>query len=384
MRNIGVCKKDRVYFNIKCIRKGATMKKRLIRVMSSLMFVCLLAGCGSKSSSGNAVSEAPSKNEGTESVAEVAAAGDAEITLEFGHIQNPGHALAIAPEEFKNLVEEKSGGRVAVNIYPSSQLGSAREMMEQVTMGTLDMTCCDTADWAAALNIPELAVFNMPFLTKDLATQAELIRTIIPEEVPKMLEGSGTRLLMTYSNGIRQPLLKNKPITCLEDIKGLKMRTAETPLYVNLWNALGASTVTSAWSEAYTLLQQGVADAVEADVTGLVNQNLQEQGKYLSKIGHLGAIYCVFINEDKWNSIPEDLQGIISECALESQENQLSSRQASDDAAEKVMADAGVEINEISQEERSRMKDACQSIYDEYINNYNLGDLIDRMLALNN
>lgn len=341
------------------------MKKRLIRVMSSLMFVCLLAGCGSKSSSGNAVSEAPSKNEGTESVAEVAAAGDAEITLEFGHIQNPGHALAIAPEEFKNLVEEKSGGRVAVNIYPSSQLGSAREMMEQVTMGTLDMTCCDTADWAAALNIPELAVFNMPFLTKDLATQAELIRTIIPEEVPKMLEGSGTRLLMTYSNGIRQPLLKNKPITCLEDIKGLKMRTAETPLYVNLWNALGASTVTSAWSEAYTLLQQGVADAVEADVTGLVNQNLQEQGKYLSKIGHLGAIYCVFINEDKWNSIPEDLQGIISECALESQENQLSSRQASDDDAEKVMADAGVEINEISQEERSRMKDACQSIYME-------------------
>lgn len=87
------------------------MKKRLIRVMSSLMFVCLLAGCGSKSSSGNAVSEAPSKNEGTESVAEVSASGNAEITLEFGHIQNPGHALAIAPEEFKALVEEKSGGR---------------------------------------------------------------------------------------------------------------------------------------------------------------------------------------------------------------------------------------------------------------------------------
>ena len=74
-------------------------------------------------------------------------------------------------------------------------------------MGTLDMTCCDTAT-GRLLNIPELAVFNMPFLTKDLATQAELIRTIIPEEVPKMLEGSGTRLLMTYSNGIRQPLLK--------------------------------------------------------------------------------------------------------------------------------------------------------------------------------
>ncbi len=307
----------------------------------------------------------------------------AKVTLEFGHIQNPGHALAIAPEEFKAMVEKRSNGQVKVNIYPSSQLGSAREMMEQVTMGTLDMTCCDTADWAAALNIPQLAVFNMPFLTKDLATQAKLIDGIVAQEVPKMLKDSNVRLLMTYSNGIRQPLLKTKPITRLEDIKGVKMRTAETPLYVDIWNCLGASTVTSAWSEAYTLLQQGVADAVEADVTGLVNQNLQEQVKYLSKIGHLGAIYCVFINKDKWDSIPKDLQDIIQKSALESQKKQLQNRQASDNAAEKAMAAAGVKINDISQKERDRMKNACQPIYDKYEKNYKLGDLIKKMLSLN-
>lgn len=307
----------------------------------------------------------------------------AKVTLEFGHIQNPGHALAIAPEEFKTMVEKRSNGQVKVNIYPSSQLGSAREMMEQVTMGTLDMTCCDTADWAAALNIPQLAVFNMPFLTKDLATQAKLIDGIVAQEVPKMLKDSNVRLLMTYSNGIRQPLLKTKPITRFEDIKGVKMRTAETPLYVDIWNCLGASTVTSAWSEAYTLLQQGVADAVEADVTGLVNQNLQEQAKYLSKIGHLGAIYCVFINKDKWDSIPKDLQDIIQKSALESQKKQLQNRQASDNAAEKAMAAAGVKINDISQKERDRMKNACQPIYDKYEKNYKLGGLIKKMLSLN-
>lgn len=348
------------------------MKKKLISLLAAILCLCMLTACGNKAEKDD--SQTVDSGE----------TGTPEVTLEFGHIQNPGHALAIAPEEFKALVEEKSEGRVAVTIYPSSQLGSAREMMEQVTMGTLDMTCCDTADWAAALSVPQLAVFNMPFLTKDLATQAELIRTIVAEEVPKMLEGTDVRLLMTYSNGIRQPLLKKGPINSLDDIKGLKMRTAETPLYVNLWNCLGASTVTSAWSEAYTILQSGVADAVEADVTGLVNQNLQEQGRYLSKIGHLGAIYCVLINEDKWNSIPADLQEIIQECALESQETQLTNRQASDDAAEKVMEDAGVIINEVSSEERNRMKDACQPIYDEYEKNYNLGELIERMLALNN
>ena len=310
-------------------------------------------------------------------------AKDAKVTLTFGHIQNPGHSLAIAPEEFKAMVEKRTNGQVKVNLYPSSQLGSAREMMEQVTMGTLDMTCCDTADWAAALNIPQLAVFNMPFLTKDLATQAKLINTIVAQEVPKMLKNSNVRLLMTYSNGIRQPLLKKKPITRLEDIKGIKMRTAETPLYVELWNCLGASTVTSAWSEAYTLLQQGVADAVEADVTGLVNQNLQEQAKYLSKIGHLGAIYCVFINKDKWNSIPKDLQNTIQQCAMESQKKQLQNRQASDSAAEKKMQAAGVKINEVPQKERERMKKACQPIYNKYEKEYHLSKLIKDMLALN-
>ena len=306
-----------------------------------------------------------------------------EITLTFGHIQNPGHSLAIAPEEFKKMVEKRTNGAVKVNIYPSSQLGSAREMMEQVTMGTLDMTCCDTADWAAALSIPQLAVFNMPFLTKDLATQAKLINTIVAQEVPKMLKGTNVRLLMTYSNGIRQPLLKRKAITRLEDIKGIKMRTAETPLYVQLWNCLGANTVTSAWSEAYTLLQQGVADAVEADVTGLVNQNLQEQAKYLSKIGHLGAIYCVFINTNKWNSLPKDMQKIVQQCALDSQKQQLEKREASDNKAEQVMKAAGVKINTVSPKERDRMKAACQPIYDKYEKEYHMAGLIKKMLDLN-
>ena len=113
-----------------------------------------------------------------------AGAAEKPISLNFGHIQNPGHSLAIAPEEFKAMVEERTHGKIVVDIFPSSQLGTAREMMEQVSMGTLDMTCCDTADWASALSIPQLAVFNLPFLTKNLATQAILIWTIVPVEVP--------------------------------------------------------------------------------------------------------------------------------------------------------------------------------------------------------
>ncbi len=86
---------------------------------------------------------------------------------------------------------------------------------------------------------------------------------------------------------------------------------------------------------------------------------------------------------DKWDSIPKDLQDIIQKSALESQKKQLQNRQASDNAAEKAMAAAGVKINDISQKERDRMKNACQPIYDKYEKNYKLGGLIKKMLSLN-
>ena len=90
------------------------------------------------------------------------------------------------------------------------------------------------------------------------------------------------------------------------------------------------------------------------------------------------------MNNDKWNSMPKDLQDIVQQCADESQAKQLKDRSASDAAAEKVMAEAGVAINEVTPEERAKMKDACQPIYDKYAKEYNLGALIDSMLALNN
>lgn len=333
------------------------MRRKISFTMAVVLCVVLLAACGSQ------------KEE------------TAEVVLELGHFQNPGHAIYIAPEEFKELVEERSGGRIQINIYPASQLGSAREMMEQVSMGALDITVADASDWASTFDMPELGVFNLPFLSEDLDAQSKIIEEIVPEEVPKMLEGSRLHYLMAYSNGIRQPLTTTKPITCLEDVKGLKIRTAETKLYVDLWNALGASTVTSPWSEAYTVLQQGVSDAVEADDVGLVSQNLQEVGKYMSEIGHLGQAYLVLINKEKWDAIPEDLQDIIEECAAENQAKQLSDRKGLGEEAMKTIADAGVAINEISPKERTRMREACQPIYDEY-EAYGLGELIQEMESI--
>lgn len=305
------------------------------------------------------------------------------IKLSFGHIQNPGHSLYIAAENFKNLVESKSGGRVVINIYPSSQLGTAREMMEQTTIGTLDMTFAATSDWAIGLNIPELSVFELPFLYANIEQQQKVIEEILPQEVEKMLADSSVKLMFTYLNGIRNSLTKTKPINTINDIKGLKMRTPESVLSVDMWKNLGAINVTSPWSDVYTVLQQGVSDAIEADAVGMVNMNLQEVGKYYSRTAHMGNIYIICINKNKWDSIPEDLQKIIQEAGIESQRVQMEGRKAEDEAAEKILQETGVILNDVSQEERMKMRDAEKSIYDQFSKQYQLEDLVQKLLSIN-
>ena len=307
---------------------------------------------------------------------------DGVIEISFGHIQNPGHSLYIAAEDFKNRVHEKTGGKVKVNIFPSSQLGSAREMMEQTTIGTLDMTFAATSDWAIGLNIPELSVFELPFLYSSLDDQKKAIEDILPNEINNMLGSSKVRLLFTFSNGIRDSLLKYKPINTLEDIKGLKMRTPESVLSVSTWKNLGAVNVVSPWSEVYTVLQQGVSDAIEADAVGMVNMNLQEVGEFYSKTAHQGNIYITCISKDKWASIPEELQVLIEEAGFESMQKQIAGRKAQDEEALGVLAAAGVVINDVPQSERDKMREAEKPIYDEYIEKYGLGDLIEKLLNI--
>lgn len=307
---------------------------------------------------------------------------DDVIEISFGHIQNPGHSLYIAAEDFKNRVHEKTGGKVKINIFPSSQLGSAREMMEQTTIGTLDMTFAATSDWAIGLDIPELSVFELPFLYANLEEQKKAIEDVLPDEINNMLESSKVRLLFTFSNGIRDSLLKHKPINTLEDIKGLKMRTPESVLSVTTWKNLGAVNVVSPWSEVYTVLQQGVSDAMEADAVGMVNMNLQEVGKFYSKTAHQGNIYITCISKDKWASIPQELQVLIEEAGFESMQKQIEGRKAQDAEALDVLAAAGVIINEVPESERDKMRDAEKPIYDEYVEEHGLGDLIEKLLNI--
>ncbi len=345
------------------------MKMKAKKIVLLLVCLCtILAGCSSPADT----SEDPNEPTGN--------GGDQVIKLTYGHIHNPGHSLNLAAQEYKNLVEEKTEGRVIIELYPSSQLGSARDMMEQVAMGTLDISHAATSDWAAGLNAPDLGVYDLPFLYPNVQAQNAVIRELLEEDMKVRLEDQPVMYLHAFSNGIRNFLSAKGPVNSIDDIKGIKVRTAENPQYVQLWQALGSNVVTSAWSEAYTVVQTGVADACEADAVGLVAANLHEVGKYYSRTSHIGNIYIALINRDKWASIPEDLQEILMACSLEVALKQLDNRVMQDDEAEVKIAEIGVEINDVTSEERQKMIDACAHIYDEFDQQYGVGDYIQTLL----
>ena len=277
------------------------------------------------------------------------AAGE-KVEISIGHIYNTNHNEAMALEALKKRLAEESDGRIELKIFPSSQLGSEREMAEQVALGTLDMGLSDGPTWSNALNVPELAVFGLPYLYKDIDGQVNAFDEILTV-ADEYMTPAGVKPLFCFSASIRGAIMKTKPIYTLEDISGVKMRVPEISMYVDTWANLGANPTTTAWGEAYTALQQGVVDGCEVDPSTIVDANIQEVTNYFSRTNHMGTVHIISMNMDKWNSIPEDLQQIILDVSKEVSTAQAEDRKVTDEASVQKMVDAGVVVNDVADEE---------------------------------
>lgn len=342
--------------------------KKAIALILALCMVMALCACGRPTETAPAAAPADAA-----APSETASEETIEITL--GHIYSASHNEAVALQELADNLDKASNGRIKMTIYPSSQLGSEREMAEMVTLGTLDMGLSDGPTWANALNVPEMAVFGLPFLYNGIDGEAACYETIL-DAATGFMSNSGVKPLFCTTASIRGAMLATKPITAYSDISGIKMRVPEITMYVDTWKNLGANATTTAWAEAYTSISSGVVDGCEADPSTLVDANLQEVTKFFSKTNHMGTIHIISINQAKWDSIPADLQAIILEECAKVSAAQVESRKVADGEALAKMEEAGITINEISAEERALMIEAEQPLYEQYATQYNLGDLI--------
>ena len=244
---------------------------------------------------------------------------------------------------FCDLVQEKSNGRIKTEDFYIGQLGNQRELVEMVHDGSLEVVTSLAS--GTARYVPQLALFEYPYIYKD---EAHLVRVLdaLQDDVSALLARHNFIAVGGQNMGFRHMLNKKRPITTVADLKGLKMR-GPNPIYVGMFKALGARGTTTDWSEIYSALQTGVINGIEASPDMLLSMKFHEQAKYLSKTSHIAACVYYMMRKDWFESLPEDLQQIVTDCAREAAayQNDLDIKVQSQ--ALKTLAAEGVQINEV-------------------------------------
>lgn len=291
------------------------MKKKLKRLLGLIMVPALIAavvaGCGSGTPSGTTANNSGNSNSPSGPAAD-------PIVIKFAHSVSSDSHYHVGAEKFKELVEERTNGAIRVDIYPSAQLGAEREVFEAMSLGNVEMCIGIDSVLAQSFGHDEYNMLLMPFLT---GNTTELYGLWDSDLVKNMFEASkadNIEVLTTYNNGYRNLSNSVRPINSIDDVKGLKVRTPESSLYIDTWNALGAAPSSLAWSEVYSALQTGVMDGQEAPTMVFYTDGIYETQKYVAMLNYMNDPLLVCVSTEFMASLPEEYQKIIREAAVES------------------------------------------------------------------
>lgn len=332
------------------------MKKFLSVLLAALMLLALTA-CG-----GGESTQPPADNDGNGGSTPPASTGAAEYTIKVGHTlqeDTPTHKGFLV---FQEEVEKNSSGRIAVELYPNSSLGSERVMFEACQMGTLEVAYGTTSVLA---NFDKtLQVLDLPFLFTDEAKAREAMVGELGQAAAANLGNIGLLNLTYMENGIRHLMNNSRPVNTPDDVKGLKIRTMENPIHMSAFTHLGASPTPMAFTELFTALQQGTVDGNEQPIFLIKSSRFEEVQKYLSLTGHFYTAGIATINKAFFESLPEDLQTVVMDAAGVAREAQYAACDE-DNASALEYLKTKMEVNEISPENHQLFVDATASVYDE-------------------
>ncbi|MBC6366065.1 TRAP transporter substrate-binding protein [Algoriphagus sp. AK58] len=279
--------------------------------------------------------------------------------IKMGHAQVVAHPVHNAMVFLAERLEEKSGGRIKVKVYPNQQLGTERELLELLQIGSLGMTKVSAASLEAFS--PEISVFGLPFLFRDDEHISKVLYGEIGKEILLSCEKFWLRGLCFYDAGKRSFYSKNKPIETPADLAGLKIRVQESKMAINMIRGMGGSPTPVAYGELYTALQQGIVDAAENNPPSFYNSRHYEVCKYYSIDEHTAVPDVVLVSTKVWEDLTPEEQQWLQEAADESAVYQAELWKASVEESMREVEKAGVEISYPSKEP---FLNQVQSVYE--------------------
>jgi tripartite ATP-independent transporter DctP family solute receptor len=266
----------------------------------------------------------------------------AQTVLKLGDIYAKNHSNSMAADRFAELVAKKTGGEVKIEVYVDSSLGNERELAESVVAGSIDIA--PSGQSGIGRFVPATQVLELPYLYRDL-DHMQRVATAVAPEVDKMFAEKGLRNLGYLFLGPRS-IASKRPIRTLADMKGLRLRVPESPLYVGLARALGASPTPVPFPEVYTSLETGVADAAEGEPATLFTTKWYEPTKRVSLTKHIWHYRFIVMNGEKFKSLSEKNRKALLEAAQEAQAYQATLVPEFNQKALDTMKAQGVDIVE--------------------------------------
>lgn len=230
----------------------------------------------------------------------------APIVIKFSHVVAPDTPKGKAAQRFKELAEERTKGKVKVELYPNSQLYKDKEELEALQLGSVQMLAPSLAKFGP-LGAKEFEVFDLPFLFKDDAAFRGITSGPLGAELFKKLEPKGIYGLAYWDNGFHI-MSANKPLHTVADFKGMKMRIQSSKVLDAQMRALGAIPQVMAFSELYQALQSGVVDGTEGVPSNFYTQKIYEVQKHITISNHGHLAYALIVNRKFWDGLPADIR----------------------------------------------------------------------------
>ena len=300
-----------------------------------------------------------------------------EFVLTYAENQAEDYPTTQGAYKFAELVYERTGGRVEVQVNAGGILGDEKTVIEQLQFGGVDFARVSLSPLAEF--VPKLNVLQMPYLYTGREHMWKVLEGPIGHDFMNSFGGSDMAPLSWYDAGARSFYSASGPIKSLEDMKGLKIRVQESELMMDTIESLGASPVPMAYGNVYSGLQTGEIDGAENNWPSYESTKHYQVAKYFTLDEHTRVPELQLAAQSTWDKLPEEYQGIIRDCARESALYERELWADREKTSEERVRRAGCVMTELSAEEKARFQEAVAPMYEKYCSEY--VDIINDIMA---
>lgn len=299
----------------------------------------------------------------------VFAAGTAEsgptkekpLVITFADHNAIGSLLNQSAERFKEILEAETDGRVQVRYFPASQIGDQRANIESVQLGQIEM-CYADPPYLSNL-VPEFTVLGLPYIFRDFDHVEAAMDGVVGDRLEKMLlDEQKLKILGWYHVGFRDMMTVRTPLRSINDFKGMKFRSPEVPVFVNMFRAIGASPTPIPWGDVYTAMSTNIVDGMETTPEAMVSVKLYEVAKYVIRTNHMNTAMTIVVNNNFYQGLPADIKEAINVAIQGTQTWQRQAMVSASNDAFGFLESKGLEIIKI---DTRPMQQAMKSVWVE-------------------